>query len=101
MAIPLCLKVRAILIDIIEEKCVKQPKMVSVLRVEHMPIFETSEEGPPSPGKLSADFNPQPLDSRVSCRAYAQSQQLKQFKQEKTYDPHMNDARRGPFLIIM
>jgi hypothetical protein len=101
MAIPLCLKVRAILIDIIEEKCVKQPKMVSVLRVGHMPIFETSEEGPPSPGKLSANFNPQPLDSRVSRRTYAQSQQLKQFKQEKTHDPHMNDTRHGPFLIIM
>jgi hypothetical protein len=75
MAIPLCLKVSAILIDVIKEKCMKQPKVGSILRVEHMPVFELSKEGPPSPGKLSANFDPQPLNSRVSCRTYEWSQQ--------------------------
>jgi len=73
MTIPFCLKVRAILIDIIKEKCMKQPEMVSILGVEQMPIFKSSEEGSPSPGELGANLDPQPLNPCVSCRTYAWS----------------------------
>ena len=68
MAIPLLQKCLTIIVNIIKEKCVQQPKVWQVLGIEHMHPFESSEKCPLASGKLWANLDPQMLNMTVLGR---------------------------------
>jgi hypothetical protein len=71
MMVPFLLKVVTIMVDVVKEKCVQQPEMGWILRVQVVQTFKSREESSPSTNKLRADFDPKPLDTGIASGTVA------------------------------
>lgn len=69
VAVPVPLELRAISLNIVKEKGVKQPNVVGVIPIQAMKPLKAGEEGPPATGKVAPTLKPQPLNSSIVCGA--------------------------------
>jgi hypothetical protein len=71
MMVPFLPEVVTVVVDVTKKKCVQQPEMGWILRVQVVQTFKSCEKGTPSTNKLRADFNPKPLNTGIASGAVA------------------------------
>jgi hypothetical protein len=68
MAVPLLAEMFAVLLNVFKKKGVQEPNVVWVIPIKEVKPFKAMKKGPPTPGKVSSSFEPQPLNSCVVSR---------------------------------
>jgi hypothetical protein len=68
MAIPVIFEIITVLLNIFKKKCIQRPKMLWVISVKEMRLFEASKKSSSALCKVLATFKPQPLNSSIMCR---------------------------------
>ena len=55
----------SVVLNIIKEKGVQKPNVMGVIPIKEVKLLKTVEKGPPTLGKVSSTFKPQPFDPGV------------------------------------